>query len=183
MQYLYAAWHHFCTITEHKWLVMKGCFQLGLYRQGLLHDLSKYSPAEFKVGIMYFQGNKSPNAAERDEKGYSEAWLHHKGRNKHHYEYWTDVSKEKKLGTVGVKMPLKYVAEMFVDRVSACKVYEKENYTDRSSWHYYCRTREYITIHPETRKLLEKLIKMLAVKGEAETYRYLKYLLNVKKTY
>lgn len=178
-----AAWYHFKTITQHKILVMKGCFRLGLYWQGLTHDLSKYSLTEFKTGIQYFQGNKSPNAAERDEKGYSEAWLHHKGRNKHHYEYWTDVTKDRSLGIVGVKMPLRYVAEMFVDRVSACKIYQKDKYTDRSSWEYYDRTKDYITIHPETRRLLERLIKMLAVKGEDETYRYLRYLLKVKKTY
>lgn len=178
-----AAWCHFKTITQHKILVMKGCFRLGLYWQGLVHDLSKYSPTEFKIGIQYFQGNKSPNAAERDEKGYSEAWLHHKGRNKHHYEYWTDVTKDKSLGIVGVKMPLRYVAEMFVDRVSACKIYQKDQYTDRSSWEYYKRTKDYITIHPETRRMLEHLIKMLAVRGEEETYRYIKYLLRVKKSY
>ena len=68
-------WKHFCTITHHKWLVMKGCFKVGLYRQGLFHDMSKYSPAEFLVGCKYFQGNKSPNNAEREAKGYSSAWL------------------------------------------------------------------------------------------------------------
>ena len=87
-------WQHFKTITKHKLLVMDGCFQVGLYRQGLTHDLSKYSPTEFWVGARYYQGDKSPNAAERAEKGYSEAWMHHKGRNRHHYEYWTDMSKE-----------------------------------------------------------------------------------------
>ena len=80
------AWKHFCTINHHKMLVMKGCFKVGLYRQGLLHDLSKYSPTEFLVGCKYFQGNMSPNNAEREDKGYSAAWLHHKGRNKHHME-------------------------------------------------------------------------------------------------
>lgn len=183
MKQLKAAWCHFKTITQHKILVMKGCFRLGLYWQGLTHDLSKYSPTEFKTGIKYFQGNKSPNAREREVKGYSEAWLHHKGRNKHHYEYWTDVSKDRSLGIVGVKMPLRYVAEMFVDRVSASKIYEKDRYTDASSWEYYKRTKDHITIHPETRRILERLIKMLAVKGEDETYRYLHYLLKVKKTY
>ena len=41
------AWKHFKTITYHKYLVCKGCFKVGLYRQGLLHDMSKYSPSEF----------------------------------------------------------------------------------------------------------------------------------------
>ena len=86
------AWNHFRTITHHRLLVMKGCFQVGLYRQGLLHDLSKYTWTEFKTGVRYYQGDRSPNAAEKEIMGYSPAWLHHKGRNKHHFEYWTDVS-------------------------------------------------------------------------------------------
>ena len=59
-------WHHFVTITEHKWLVLKNCFRVGLYRQGLCHDMSKYSPEEFWTGVRYYQGNRSPNAAERE---------------------------------------------------------------------------------------------------------------------
>ena len=174
MSKLLVAWHHFKTITMHRILVMQGCFKMGLYWQGLTHDLSKYSPTEFKTGVQYYQGDKSPN---------SESWLHHKGRNRHHYEYWTDVTKDRSLGIVGIKMPVKYVAEMFADRVAACKTYEKDRYTTMSPWRYYKRTKEYITIHPETRKLLERLLKMLAVKGEDEVYRYLRYLIRVKKTY
>lgn len=86
MSKLLVAWHHFKTITMHRILVMQGCFKMGLYWQGLTHDLSKYSPTEFKTGVQYYQGDKSPNAAEREAKGYSESWLHHKGRNRHHYE-------------------------------------------------------------------------------------------------
>ena len=177
------AWHHFLTITQHKLLVMQNCFRVGLFKQGLLHDLSKYSPAEFMTGVHYYQGDRSPNAAEREEKGYSSAWLHHKGRNRHHYEYWTDVTKDRSLGIVGIKMPVRYVAEMFADRVAACKTYEKDRYTTMSPWRYYKKTKDYITIHPETRRLLERLLKMLAVRGEDEVYRYLRYLIRVKKTY
>ena len=86
------AWEHFKTVTHHKLLVMEGCFRVGLYTQGLLHDLSKYGPTEFMVGAKYYQGDRSPNNAEREDIGYSSAWLHHKGRNKHHYEYWIDYS-------------------------------------------------------------------------------------------
>lgn len=105
------ALRHFGTITKHKLLVMKACFQVGLYRQGLLHDLSKYGWTEFRVGCRYYQGTRSPNNAEREEKGYSSAWLHHKGRNKHHYEYWIDYGTH---GAVleGMKMPVNYVVEM-----------------------------------------------------------------------
>lgn len=183
MRKLLVAWHHFKTITTHRILVMQGCFRMGLYWQGLTHDLSKYSLTEFKTGVEYYQGNKSPNAAEREDKGYSEAWLHHKGRNRHHYEYWTDVTKDRSLGIVGIKMPVRYVAEMFADRVAACKTYEKDRYTTMSPWRYYKKTKDYITIHPETRRLLARLLKMLAVRGEDEVYRYLRYLIRVKKTY
>ena len=64
------AWMHFKTITYHKYLVARGCFQVGLYKQGLLHDMSKYSPSEFLVGARYFQGDRSPNNAEREAIGY-----------------------------------------------------------------------------------------------------------------
>lgn len=95
---------HFDTITHHKLLVMKYCFACGLYRQGLAHDLSKYSPTEFIPGCIYYQGDHSPNEAERQAKGYTAAWLHHKGRNKHHLEYWIDYGGGK-TGLVGMKIP------------------------------------------------------------------------------
>ena len=95
---------HFETITRHKLLVMKYCFECGLYEQGLAHDLSKYSPTEFIPGCIYYQGDHSPNEAERAAKGYTSAWLHHKGRNKHHLEYWIDYSTTK-TGLTGMKIP------------------------------------------------------------------------------
>jgi len=91
---------HFRTITEHKILVMESCFQVGLYWQGLLHDLSKYGLEEFWSGVYYYQGNRSPHAAAREIHGFSKAWLHHKGRNKHHFEYWIDYTNKKEEGLV-----------------------------------------------------------------------------------
>ena len=104
------AWQHFKTITRHRFIVMAGCFRVGLYWQGLTHDLSKYSPTEFLQGARYYQGIRSPNAAEREVKGYSEAWMHHKGRNRHHYEYWTDMNMERRVYE-SVPMPRKYLVE------------------------------------------------------------------------
>ena len=174
---LHNAWHHFLTITHHKLVVMEGCFKVGLFKQGLLHDLSKYSWEEFKTGVKYYQGTRSPNAAEKEEKGYSSAWLHHKGRNKHHYEYWIDISVRKEEGLVGNKMPLRYVAEMICDRIAACEVYKGKAYTSAAPLEYYEFTKKYITIHPETRALLERLLIMLKDRGEKETFRYLRELL------
>ena len=115
---------HFCTITRHRLLVCKHCFKIGLYWQGLTHDLSKYSPEEFWTGVRYYQGDRSPNAAEREAIGFSKAWLHHKGRNKHHFEYWIDVSLNKEEGLVGNKMPVNYVAEMLCDRLRPARYTE-----------------------------------------------------------
>ena len=145
---------HFETITRHKLLVMKYCFECGLYEQGLAHDLSKYSPTEFIPGCIYYQGDHSPNEAEREAKGYSSAWLHHKGRNKHHLEYWIDYSTNKS-GMTGMKMPLRYVCEMICDRVAASQIYLGEKYTDASPWEYYEHSKDHYMLHPETRALLE----------------------------
>ena len=178
------AWHHFLTITHHKLVVMEGCFKVGLFKQGLLHDLSKYSWEEFRTGVKYYQGTRSPNAAEKEEKGYSSAWLHHKGRNRHHYEYLIDYSSKKDTTElVGMKMPLKYVIEMFCVRVAASKTYNKEKYTDADSLKYYMRGRGHYVIHPDTDELLHKLLEMLAQKGEDETFSYIKKELLTKKGY
>lgn len=166
---------HFKTITQHKILVMKGCFRVGLYKQGLLHDMSKYSPAEFLIGAKYYQGDQSPNNIERLKTGVSLAWLHHKGRNKHHYEYWIDYSIDLDEGMVGMEMPIRYVVEMFIDRVSAGKIYKKELYNDKDPWLYYEKSRGMIIMHPKTKALLEKLLHMLEEEGEAKTFDYIKY--------
>ena len=166
-------WQHFKTITTHRILVMKGCFSMGLYWQGLTHDLSKYSPTEFWEGARYYQGVRSPNAAEREQKGYSEAWMHHKGRNRHHYEYWTDMSRV--TGRYeSVTMPRRYLAEMVADRVAACKVYEGDRYTPGSALAYLNRSREKNLMNPKTLKELDYLLTMLQDRGEKETYGYIR---------
>ena len=167
------AWQHFKTITYHRWLVRRGCFRAGLYWQGLTHDLSMYSPTEFWVGARYYQGTRSPNAAEREEKGYSEAWMHHKGRNRHHYEYWTDMNRATKRYE-SVPMPRKYLVEMVMDRIAACKVYQGKDYTDGSALVYYENSMERNLMHPRTQKELQFILRMLRDRGEADTFRYLK---------
>ena len=167
------AWKHFCTITRHKWLVLCGCFRVGLYWRGIVHDLSKYSPTEFLVGARYYQGVRSPNGAEREEKGYSEAWIHHKGRNPHHYEYWTDMNLTTKQYEP-VPMPRKYFVEMIMDRRAACMTYQGENYRDDSALIYFNQSLEKILMHEDTRRQLTYVLTMLAEKGEKETFRYLR---------
>ena len=166
---------HFKTITRHKILVAKGCFKLGLYYQGIMHDMSKYSPTEFLVGVKYYQGTESPNNAERMEEGISMSWLHHKGRNKHHFEYWIDYDVEGNSTILaGMKMPVKYVAEMFCDRVAASRIYNKDKYKDSDPLDYYIKGLGHYIMHPETDELLHNLLKMLADKGEEYTFAYIK---------
>ena len=177
---------HFRTIGHHRALVLRGCFAVGLYRQGLLHDLSKYSPVEFLVGARYYQGTRSPNNAEREDKGYSAAWLHHKGRNMHHYEYWMDyVSRPQDRATespvIPVRMPGRFVVEMFMDRIAASKTYRGDAYTDADPWNYYSSGKADALIHPDTRALLEELLKMLRDEGEAAAFAHIRAHLSKKR--
>ncbi len=166
---------HFRTITRHRHKVISHCFRAGIGFQGLFHDLSKYGPAEFPVGAKYYQGKRSPNAAEREAIGYSSAWLHHKGRNRHHFEYWRDFS-ETEHKNMPVKMPLRYVMEMFCDRVAASKIYRGRDYTDTHPLTYFRGGPDRGEMHPETAALIEYLLSMLADKGEDATFAYLRTL-------
>lgn len=166
---------HFITITKHRHMVIKHCFKAGIGFQGLFHDLSKYGPEEFFAGAKYYQGDRSPNEGEREAIGYSKAWMHHKGRNKHHFEYWTDYDRETKK-MKGMPMPSNYLIEMFCDRVAASKIYQGKNYKDTSALEYFelGRQRRSDLINEETSLRLEKLLKMLAEKGEATTFSYIR---------
>ena len=165
---------HLRTINQHHRLVRKYCFKIGLYRQGIFHDMSKYSWVEFRAGAKYFLGHKSPNIAEREDVGYSSAWMHHKGRNRHHFEYWTDYVSEQGGGMVGVRMPNKYVAEMICDRIAASRTYNKSRYTDAEPYNYFNNSKDKLLMHPETEKLLRKLLMMIRDEGEEVTLRYIK---------
>lgn len=170
-------WGHFSTITYHKWLVFGYCCKLGLPWRGLCHDLSKYSPTEFWAGVRYFQGNRSPNDAQRQAEGCSTAWLHHKGRNRHHLEYWVDYDPAGTGNLIGNRMPSQFVAEMFCDRIAASRVYKKQDYTDASPWEYFSRGRGHYIIHPETEALLEWMLVLLKEQGEDRAFKQIRQYL------
>ena len=174
------AFGHFRTITKHRHAVIKHCAKAGILFQGLKHDLSKYTPTEFIPGAKYYLGTRSPNEGERSAYGFSYAWMHHKGRNRHHFEYWTDYDPVTKRMSP-VEMPLKYVVEMFCDRVAASKTYNPEKYDDSFPLAYFQRGRPTRMIHPATAELLERLLTMLKEKGEDETFRYIRALLKEEK--
>ena len=168
-------WAHFKTVHHHRALVRKYCFRLGLYWQGLTHDLSKYSPVEFLAGAKYFQGDRSPNDAQRREDGYSASWLHHKGRNRHHFEYWTDYGLHGE-GIVGVNMPKKYIAEMFCDRLAASKTYRGAAFKLSDPYDFFIRGKDKrLLMAQETSDLIESLLIMLRDQGEDATFDYIKH--------
>lgn len=160
-------------------MVRRHCFKVGLIRQGLTHDLSKFSPSEFWAGVKYYQGTRSPQAREREIFGYSAAWLHHKGRNKHHYEYWVDGDKDGK--PVYVKMPPKYFAEMICDRVAASKIYKGKSYTDSSPLEYFLSRKDKAAMNEETARDLEYFLTLLSEKGEKAMFSELKAFLKKAK--
>ena len=166
---------HLHTINTHKFLVMKMCFKCGMIKQGLLHDLSKYSFSEFIPSVRYFPGNRSPITYEKELYGYSPCWLHHKGRNKHHWDYWVDrLGKTTQL--VSIKMPYRYMLESCIDRIAASKVYEKENYSDSSAYNFFVNSKEYSVINETTRKQIEENLYYLKQNGEKETLRHYRQL-------
>ena len=173
---------HLHTINKHRWYVIRHCRRAGIFFGGLRHDLSKYSPTEFIPGIRYYQGTRSPNERERELFGYSEAWMHHKGRNKHHFEYWNDLNTETKRYEP-VPMPMRYLKEMFCDRVAASKIYRGKEYTDSYPLEYFKRGNAREKMHKSTADMLESWLVMLAERGEKETFRHIKRISNKLKRY
>lgn len=171
---------HLRTVNRHRRQVRKNCFKVGLVWQGLTHDLSKYSVKEFIPGAKYWQGNRSPQARERELFGYSAAWLHHKGRNKHHFEYWTDVNKDG--SAIAVDMPAKYFAEMVCDRIAASKIYKGKEYTDDAPLQYYLSRKGCAFMNPKTAERLEYYLRLLSEKGEKIMFSELKKYVKDNKT-
>ena len=167
---------HLKTVITHKWAVFYHGIKIGIPLQAFFHDMSKFSPIEFLGGAKNYasvNGKRSPNEIERELYGYSPAWLHHKGRNRHHFEYWTDYNPiDKKIRPV--KMPYKYILEMFCDRVAASKVYQGKNYTNSRPYEYFLKGKATRFIHPVTSDTIENLLIMLKEKGEKETFQYIK---------
>lgn len=162
---------HLITITNHKFLVQKLCFNCGMYKQGIAHDLSKYSIEEFWPSVKYFQGNRSPITYEKELNGYSKCWLHHKGKNKHHWEYWVD-----RIGTelVPIKMPYNYVLESVLDKIAASKVYKKDDYAESYPYEFFINSKEIHVMNIETAEQIKNFLEYLKDNGEDKTLSYIK---------
>lgn len=166
-------WGHLATITKHRHRVIAHCAKAGILSQGLCHDLSKYSPTEFWQGVRFFDGTHSPTEDERRTLGYSLAWMHHKGRNRHHWEYWTDYSVTERR-YMPMPMPRRYLAEMLCDRIAASKIYKGKAYTDAAPLEYLLAGKMHDSMHPQTRALLERFLTQLRDEGEDAMFASLK---------
>lgn len=153
-------WKHFKKICQHKFWVGNYCFRVGLVKQGLLHDLSKFSPTEFNESVRFYQGNSSPIDACKKECGYSEAWLHHRGRNKHHYEYWTDNYDN---GGEPLVMPYRYAAEMICDYMGAGRAYYGKTFSFDKEYDWWLEKKKHnLLMHPAIKNFVTRIMKRCA---------------------
>lgn len=151
---------HLKTVIEHKKWVYYYCARLGMYKAGLLHDLSKFSPTELLESANYYAGGTSSpiNEAKKD-KGYSLAWFHHKGRNRHHYEYWYDNIDA---GGKKVKMPEEYADELICDYLGAGRAYMKQNFTYVNEYKWWTDKRNIIAMNEQTKTFVDHIMVLLA---------------------
>lgn len=169
---------HIKLVSKHKWMVFKLACRIGIPWRGLVHDLSKFSPTEFGESIKYYTGTHSPIRECRKEKGYSYAWVHHVSKNKHHHEYWIDISKNPR----PVLIPYKYTAEMLCDKMAAGITYEGKNWTQESELNYYLKEREGAMIHEVIDKVLLEVFTQVKEQGIKKTYKR-KNIKNIYKKY
>lgn len=164
---------HLRTVSRHRREVRRNCFRAGIYVQGLTHDMSKFSPTEFFQGVRFFDGTHSPTEDERRMHGYSVAWMHHKGRNRHHWEYWTDYS-VKEGRYLPVPMPRRYLAETICDRIAASKIYKGAAYEDSCPLDYLQNGKMRDNMHPQTLEEITRFLTLLKDRGEEAMFASLR---------
>ena len=150
---------HFGKICKHKWWVFYYCCKVGIPFRGLMHDWSKFSPTEFWESVKYYQGNRSPIDACKEANGISMAWMHHKGRNPHHYEYWMDNFDK---GGEPKQMPYKYAVEMLCDYLGAGRAYMGKNFSYEAEYNWWLKKCEKpLAMHSKTKAFINHIMVAL----------------------
>lgn len=152
---------HINLVMHHKWVVFKLCCKVGIPWRGFMHDWSKFSPTEFWESVKYYDGHRSPITVCKQINGYSKAWLHHKGRNKHHFQYWVDLA----LPQQSILMPYKYAAEMVCDQLAAGIIYSGDKWTKEYQLNYYMNRESKNIIHPQIDKYLKEIFTQVSQNG------------------
>lgn len=160
---------HFKLVCIHKWYVFKNCKKAGLFWTGVKHDMSKFSPTEFLESVKYFNGSKSPIDVCKQKHGWSKAWMHHKGRNPHHYEYWQDNFDK---GGESVRMPYKYALELVCDYLGAGKAYMKEGFSYKSEYEWWLNKKKNgLAMHPHTYNFVENMLYTMYIEESNDCLR------------
>lgn len=152
---------HLNLVNKHRFLVFKLALKAGIPYRGLVHDLSKYSPVEFIESVKYYNGELSPIKVSKEKNGYSKAWLHHKGRNKHHFEYWHDFNAPNKTPII----PYKYTVEMICDTLAASMIYKGKKWNPSCQIEYFEKRKDKEYINESIKKVLHEVYEEIAKNG------------------
>lgn len=171
---------HFHKINKHRYYVCKNCFKAKQYKRGLLHDLSKYSPIEFFESVKYYDGKISPIEKCKAENGWSKAWLHHRGRNKHHWEYWIDNINNGY--PEAILMPYEYIVEMLCDYIGAGQAYQGKDWTPQKEYEWWNKKRKQVLLHPLTEYFISRVLFQMIIDTD-KPYSYYLNPNNLKEIY
>lgn len=166
---------HLHLVNKHRFLVFKLSIKAGIPFRGLVHDLSKYSPTEFIESVKYYDGKISPIKVCKKENGYSKAWLHHKGRNKHHFEYWYDFNSPTKTPII----PYKYTIELLCDTIAAGMAYNGKEWNPNSQKQYFENRKDLEYINEDIKKVIREVYEQVNKYGINKTINKK----NLKKIY
>ena len=148
---------HLWVVIKHKYNVLVFATKLGIFWTGLVHDLTKFTPTEFCLSVKYFHGKKSPTIVERkDNDNFSYLCVAHTGRNKHHWQYWVDYTRN---DIIVNRIPYKHALEYVADVMSASKVYNPENFTFIVAYNYFKEHSQTYLMHPATKEFILWCIK------------------------
>lgn len=171
---------HLKTVLIHKYFVGRYCFICGLYWQGIVHDLSKFSPTEFIESCRYYSGDRSPIDNCKDVNGYSYSWFHHRGRNYHHWEMWVDNFER---GITRHKMPFKYVLEMVCDFLAAGRAYNGKGFTIDDEYEWWLKKREVALLNRHTLMFVDVMFAAMKYNGIEGILRDHEYIKGLKELY
>lgn len=147
-------WKYFAYVIRHKWFVFVAGLRVNVsFVQLLMHDLSKFSPAEFFAYAEYFNGEKN----DRTEQAFKVAWNNHQKYNKHHWQHWVLINDSDEPKITPLVMPVKYADEMVADWMGAGRAI-----TGKWEVHeWYAKSKEKIILHPATRDYVEFVLQTL----------------------
>lgn len=142
-------------VARHKWFVFLAGLRTGapLWRL-IVHDWTKFSPAEWGPYVRRFYGGRPGVPVTGDDApDFRAAWLHHQHKNAHHWQHWVLRQDDGKI--VALPMPEPFVREMVADWMGAGRAITGR--WSAAEW-YRDGAGEAMDLHPLTRTLAEALL-------------------------